>query len=59
MDDITDEEVLQLSAEIDSLIARNSELNDQLKQLRGYSKCLNCGKDLTADSLSAPTAGQR
>ena len=59
MDDITDEEVLQLSAEIDSLIARNSELNEQLKQLRGYSKCLNCGKDLTADSLYCPYCGTK
>ena len=59
MDDITDEEVLQLSSEIDALIARNSELNEQLKQLRGFSKCLNCGKDLTTDSLFCPYCGTK
>ena len=59
METITDEEVLQLSAEIDALIARNSALNDQLKELRGISKCLNCGKDLTADSMFCPYCGTK
>ncbi|MCR5122480.1 MAG: zinc ribbon domain-containing protein [Ruminococcus sp.] len=59
MDGITDEEVLQLSSEIDALVERNTALNDQLKELRGFSKCINCGKDLTADSLFCPYCGTK
>lgn len=59
MEQITDEEVLQLSAEIDELIARNTALNDQLKTIRGYSKCVNCGKDLSQDSLFCPYCGTK
>ena len=59
MEQIDDEEVLQLSAEIDELVARNSALNEQLKAIRGYTKCVNCGKDLTSDSLFCPYCGTK
>ena len=59
MDTIADDEVLELSDEIDKLIARNGILNEQLKELRGFSKCVNCGKDVSADSLFCPYCGTK
>ena len=59
MEQITDEEVLDLSGEIDRLVARNSALNEQLKGLHGYCTCVNCGKDVAMDSLFCPYCGTK
>ena len=59
MDQITDEEVRDLSGEIDRLVARNTALNEQLKGLRGFCTCVNCGKDVAIDSLFCPYCGTK
>ena len=59
MDQITDEEVRDLSGEIDRLVARNTALNEQLKGLRGFCTCVNCGKDVATDSLFCPYCGTK
>jgi hypothetical protein len=59
MDEIHDEEIIALAAEIDRFIARNEQIAAELKALKGIRKCMGCGAEITADCVYCPTCGAK
>jgi hypothetical protein len=56
---IDDPEVKQLAAEIDDFIARNEQLSEELRAVKGIRKCTNCGLELDSSSVFCPSCGTK
>ncbi len=56
---INDDEINQLAARVDELIARNQQLDESLKQLKGVRSCASCGAPLASGAAFCAECGAR
>ncbi len=56
---INDDEISQLAARVDELIARNQQLDESLKQLKGVRSCTSCGAPLASGAVFCAECGAR
>jgi hypothetical protein len=59
MSQISDPEVEQLASEIDKLIARNEQLSEELKAVKGIRHCTSCGGELDSSCVFCPNCGTK
>lgn len=59
LDKIDDPEVKEYAAAIDSFIARNEQLSEELRAVKGLRRCTNCGADLAPNTVYCPDCGTK